>query len=307
MDNTQINLDVINEDDLHLPRLLKKHNLSLADDRDIEFAPGKLNALQIYHNPEGDKFCLRTTRLDLRDFVHDYLNKLYKSMHLEEHGGSIKYLTVEEQVSLMRHLRKMDISVPNVIAYGKQWMLMTFVKGTPLSELLPRIHADETRTVIQSFFTALADVHSKGECLWDRCGKNELAYNEKDISFLDFDIKIVFPDSVPLAIQCNYDLAMGVRACLKFAQHKQTAFNTIHSFLSKHGTDEIYSFPHLARIFAEQTNHYYDMASRPESAAYYAGHEIIDDYMLKLSKNLLNNRRYSNAHQKQKLLPKAEL
>lgn len=245
-------------------------------------AIGKLNTVDIFSNFSGEKFCLRMAREDNREWIKNYLQELHDAMGGQQYGLEVRYRTVEEQVLYMNRLSSLGANVPKAVAHGDNWILMSYLDGDPLNIILPSSSSEDTNTIITALMDAWIDVHSKGECLWDRCGKNELFSAPRTIGFIDFDVDVYFLGTTPFGIQASYDLAIGIRSYILQAQHRDVALNAIKGSLINGSARSIYHPRHLSEVLDMQLVHYAKLAISPE-ADFYAPQRIVDPYISDLS------------------------
>lgn len=248
-------------------------------------AHGNLNRVEFFTNSKGQRFCLRVVRDDKRHESHAYLMELYNSMQLGAYGGTISFRTVAEQVARTKQLASKGINVPRVLEHGKNWMLMSFVEGTPLKLLLSDCSEERTQFATRSFFNGLCSAHLKGECLWDRWGANELIRNDGETSFIDFDVKVGFPMGVPLSVQYSFDLTVAIRACLQFSKHREVAAASISDFLAERMEENrIYDLARISETLRGHVKFYdrrycHDMAA---DAALCTKHRTTNDHELRV-------------------------
>lgn len=246
---------------------LSREKLCLVDDN-ASREQGFLNAVYFVQDAQGKKYVLRAGRADNREDIETYIRKQIKVLGAEALGARLAYRGMEEQTIFMRHLAAKGISVPPVERHGPDWMLMHFVEGKSLKNILAEMPVDQAWEPVQAVLNAFMDVHKKGECLWDRWGGNELIDGRHNVCFLDFDINIIWPSHVPVRVKAALDLAFMLRGCLQFSQDPETMGHMISETISaRRDFSEIYDTAALSCFLEGQIRFYEDEYCRNTAVA----------------------------------------
>lgn len=211
-----------------IPDALKSCGLTIS----IPVSPleqGNLNNVCFVQDTEGRDLVLRQVKISERKRITTYLGNLYDRMGLSAYGGSLHLRTVQEQVQTLNTLARAGINVPQLVDSGPDWMLISRMDGEPLKDVLESCTDDDIRIPIDTFLSALMNVHAKGVCLWDRWGANELVNASSQIAFIDFDIAVIWPEDVPFRTRAAFDLAIPLRSCIQYAPNKQMAGSLVLS------------------------------------------------------------------------------
>lgn len=198
---------------------------------------GNLNSVHHVMDSSGREFILRIHDETKRQDISSYLNAQYRQMGLNIRGGQIRFRTVPEQVQTLAYLSSRDIRVPEIIDHGEDWILMSKAEGIPLKDCLSLRPRHTLKGPINAVLSQAMDAHKKGACLWDRWGANELVdeveKNSFNVTFIDFDLEIIWPDSIPQKIMAAFDLAVLLRGCIHFATDKNAAGKAVIASLSE--------------------------------------------------------------------------
>lgn len=255
-------------------------NFGLIDDflkdKNLTFSPdhagreqGNLNKVYFLQDAGGARYVLRVHRQDNRADIESYISRQIRCLGAESYGARLGYRNMDAQASFMRRLLSKDIFVPRVTDCGPDWMLMEFVRGRSLKDILPGLRGEAAARLMQDVLLPFMVVHEKGECLWDRWGGNELIDSGGRVCFIDFDIAIDWPAQVPVRIRAGFDLAFMLRGCIQFCPDKDLAAETLSALLGmRKDFTRIYDVRALLNFLGGQIDFYTaEYCRNPRSSA----------------------------------------
>lgn len=138
---------------------------------------------------ETNCYIFRARREVSSEEIQDYMKYMYSSMgFLGETGGIFRLRTIAEEIEFIEQAIALNLSIPQLISKGEDWMLSEYIEGTSLHKMVKCGRVDMVFKVIQELNLA----HQQGIIYGDRWGDNELIDSTGKIHFIDFDIEWIY-------------------------------------------------------------------------------------------------------------------
>jgi hypothetical protein len=132
------------------------------------------------------------------------------------------------------------LNVLDVVDFGEDWMLTRYVQGELLKDALKKASFEPGLVFI--FLNGLLQAHEHNIVLLDRWGGNEIVTPQKQIVFLDFDVRVDFDGWHALRKAAMFDLAIALRTCFLWAPDRKAVLGQLQTWFAR-------SLPRLGSLY----------------------------------------------------------
>ncbi len=130
--------------------------------------------------------CVFRARRDIPHEVGDaYMQYMYEATGFIQNGGSFKLRNIADEVDFIKRALAAGLPVPKLIHADQDWMLIEYVTGKTVFDLLEAGEVKFLPKIVQSMNLA----HRQGIIYADRWTGNEMIDTQGNVRMIDFDIE----------------------------------------------------------------------------------------------------------------------
>ncbi len=132
-----------------------------------------------------DRCVFRARRHVSNEAGDAYMQYMYEATGFIQNGGSFKLRNIADEVDFIKRALAAGLPVPKLIHADEDWMLIEYVTGKTLFDLLEAGEVKFLPKIVQSMNLA----HSQGIVYADRWTGNEMIDSQGNVRMIDFDIE----------------------------------------------------------------------------------------------------------------------